>query len=223
MIRDILLISSKLFNWKYYRLDYNGDVFKKWKFYIHDLNPMLPLWHNVPMFKEVFRTRYSKFKSTIKELVQSIEEKIASRNIKTDDDNFFDMLKFQRDKLVERNLSLRQELNDANLARLVHDLIVAAIETSANTFAWMLLLMKCNPTIESRLREEVTNILGDRNPTLKDRNQCHYVMAFLSETLRFRNITTVAVPHQCVLEYKHGNFNFQDSCAYSNLTNIHTL
>ena len=174
---------------------------------------MLPLWHIVPMFKEIFRMRYSKFKSTIKELVQFIEKKIGSINNETDDEMFLEMLKFERDKLVERDVSLRQELDDANLARLVHDLIVAAVETSAKTFAWMLLLMKCNPRIESRLREEVNNILGDRNPTLKDRDECHYVMAFLSETLRFRNITTVAVPHQCVHDYKHGKFHFHDNRA----------
>ena len=174
--------------------------------YLHEINPMLPLWHGLPMFKEIFPKRFTEFKASLFELLQSIELNIDER-IEYNEENemsLFDTIKFERDKLVERNESYREELSDASLVWLVHDLIFGSIETSANTLSWMLLLMKCNPEHELRLRGEISKIIGNRNPTLQDKAECHFVMAFLSETLRFRNITHLAVPHLCLQDYKHG-------------------
>ena len=44
--------------------------------------------------------------------------------------------------------------------------------------------------MQNRLREEIESEIGDRIPTHEDRNRCHYVMAFISEALRFRNVTS---------------------------------
>ena len=44
------------------------------------------------------------------------------------------------------------------------------------------------PKTQQKLRQEIESEIGDRIPEYEDRNRCHYVMAFIGETLRFRNV-----------------------------------
>ena len=80
------------------------------------------------------------------------------------------------------------------------------MESLAVTFCWLLSLIKSNSRNETRLREEIKNVIGDRSPTLEDKINCHFVMAFISETMRFRSIAPVAIPHICLDDYIHGKF-----------------
>ena len=98
-------------------------------------------------------------------------------------------------------------LTDVNLAMAVFDLFFAGTDTSQMTFRWLLLHLTYNKEIEKKLREEIESVIGDRMPTHEDRNRCHYVMAFISETLRFSNIAPTGLQHVAVVDNKIGNSN----------------
>ena len=95
-------------------------------------------------------------------------------------------------------------LTDRNLAASVLDLFVAGTDTSQLTFQWMTLLLAYYPESQKRLRQEIESEIGDRIPTHEDRNRCHYVMAFISETLRLRNIVPTGLPHKAIVTSKIG-------------------
>mgnify|MGYP004534001663 CR=1 FL=1 len=78
----------------------------------------------------------------------------------------------------------------------VFDLFLAGTQTSRMTFRWSLLHMLYNKDIEKKLRREVETVIGDRIPTHEDKNRCHYVMAFISETLRHSNMIAQGVNQQ---------------------------
>ena len=60
------------------------------------------------------------------------------------------------------------------------------------------------PKTQQKLRQEIESEIGDRIPEYEDRYQCHYVMAFIAETLRFRNVNPMAVYHKNSIDFKIG-------------------
>src|SRR5258707_389952 len=63
------------------------------------------------------------------------------------------------------------------------------------TLDWSLLLMANFPKIQLKLREEIAEQIGERIPIQNDKNNCHYVSAFINEVLRFRNVAPMGVFH----------------------------
>jgi cytochrome P450 len=107
----------------------------------------------------------------------------------------------ERNNLLNNESIHKNDLNDANLARLFHDIFGAGVETTSTTFVWLILFMLSNEKFEKRLRTEISGVIGDRLPVLDDRDRCHYVMAFIHETLRTRAVAPVGVPHKNHIDY----------------------
>ena len=173
------------------------------------MNDLVPMCSFVPLFKELFSYRkYLKLKFITMKLIKNFDVKIAERKeeIKFDHIYLLDLLLLERKKTLDKNSKLHDALKDSNIARLVLEMIVGAIESFKSTFCWLILLMKYKTTYEKRLREEVRNNIGQRPPKLEDKINCHFVMAFLFETMRYRNATPVAVPHKALENFKNGKF-----------------
>src|SRR5882724_3839368 len=88
----------------------------------------------------------------------------------------------------------------------IFDIFLAGTDTSQQTFRWLLLFTLFDPKVNQKLRQEIESEIGDRIPTHEDRNRCHYVMAFISETLRFRNVASSGVFHSAVVNSKIENY-----------------
>ena len=50
-------------------------------------------------------------------------------------------------------------------------------------------------------------------PTHEDRNRCHYCMAFISETLRLRNVAPTGLPHKAVVTSKIGDYTVPEGSS----------
>jgi len=87
----------------------------------------------------------------------------------------------------------------------VWDLFFAGIDTTQITFQWMLLLIANYPEVQQKLRQEIEDVIGDRMALQEDMSLCHYVNAFISETLRFRNVAPFSVPHKTVSDIEISN------------------
>ncbi|XP_054155967.1 cytochrome P450 1A1-like [Oppia nitens] len=97
-------------------------------------------------------------------------------------------------------------LTDERLGYTVFDMFFAGIETSYHTFLWLVLLLAYYPTEQNRLRQEIDSQIGERLPRHEDRQQCHYVMAFIAETMRFRNVLPLGLSHRAVVTSKIGDY-----------------
>ncbi|CAG2122706.1 unnamed protein product, partial [Medioppia subpectinata] len=74
--------------------------------------------------------------------------------------------------------------------------------------------------MQQKLRQEIESQIGDRMPTHEDRNRCHYVMAFIAETLRARNVARFGVTHKAVVDTKIDNVfvpKGTDVCLYQGI------
>ena len=56
------------------------------------------------------------------------------------------------------------------------------------------------PDIQRRMREEVDEKIGDRIPVENDKQNCHYINAFITETLRYRIIVPMGFPRKTICD-----------------------
>jgi cytochrome P450 len=60
------------------------------------------------------------------------------------------------------------------------------------------------PEMQNKMRGEIESVIGDRMPVQEDRNNCHYVNAFISEAMRFKPIVPMGLAHKNVVQSKIG-------------------
>lgn len=91
-------------------------------------------------------------------------------------------------------------LNIDNLTNTLMNLFLAGADTTKKSLSWMLLIISNSPEIQMKLREEVAHVVGNSDcPNNDHRQKCHYVQAFISETLRFRPFLPMGLAHKTVV------------------------
>ncbi|CAG2102040.1 unnamed protein product [Medioppia subpectinata] len=159
------------------------------------------LWEFSPIIRFIDRKRVAK---QIK-VTRGVIDLLRNKFIKHYDDynesierDFCDALISAKNDALRDGKESAPYLTDANLSMAIIDLFIAGTDTTQQTFQWILLLMTYYPEMQKKLRQEIESQIGDRMPTHEDRNRCHYVMAFIAETLRARNPLPSALPHKAV-------------------------
>lgn len=126
--------------------------------------------------------------------------------------------------LVEVMLSKVEsgEITEEMTKDLCMDLVVAGIDTSAQTVNWFLLLMGNRPEIQAKAQEELDRIIGrDTLPTVEDLARLPYLFACLAESMRFRTIGPLAVPHKASVDTEVGGYRIPSGAQV--LGNIHSI
>ncbi|CAH6791263.1 cytochrome P450 2D20 [Phodopus roborovskii] len=86
--------------------------------------------------------------------------------------------------------------NDENLRLVVADLFTAGMVTTSTTLSWALLLMILHPDVQSRVHQEIDNVIGqERLPQMADQARMPYTNAVIHEVQRFADIVPLNVPH----------------------------
>ena len=79
--------------------------------------------------------------------------------------------------------------------KLLHELMAAGSETSATTLNWLILLLVMNPEKQETLHQKITEVLGNEEPSVRDKGRIPYVEAAILETLRIGSNVPLAMPH----------------------------
>ena len=99
------------------------------------------------------------------------------------------------------------EIESDMINDLCMDLLIAGTDTSAQTVNWTLLLLANRPEIQARVHEELDRVIGpDALPTVDDRTRLPYTFACLAESMRYRTIGPLAVPHQATRDTEVGGY-----------------
>ncbi|XP_075816248.1 cytochrome P450 2D27-like [Microtus pennsylvanicus] len=86
--------------------------------------------------------------------------------------------------------------NDGNLRAVVTDLFTAGMVTTSTTLSWALLLMILHPDVQSRVQQEIDEVIGQaRRPEMADQARMPYTNAVIHEVQRFGDIVPVNIPH----------------------------
>ena len=97
----------------------------------------------------------------------------------------------------------------------VNSLFLGGSDTTQIALKWILLFMANYPEMQRRMRNEIMEQIGDRMAVRKDKKNCHFVNAFISEILRYKTIVPIELPHKsmCDVEIRKFNcFNFIINC-----------
>nr|XP_048300990.1 cytochrome P450 2D27-like isoform X2 [Myodes glareolus] len=85
--------------------------------------------------------------------------------------------------------------NDENLRVMVADMFIAGVATSAITLSWALLLMILHPDVQSRVQQEIDEVIGQvRCPEMADQARMPYTNAVVHEIQRFGDIAPLNFP-----------------------------
>ena len=99
------------------------------------------------------------------------------------------------------------EITQDMVKDLCMDLLIAGTDTSAQTVNWFLLIMANRPEIQDKVHEELYRVIGpDALPTVDDRTRLPYTFACLAESMRYRTIGPLAVPHQATQDTEVGGY-----------------
>ena len=111
--------------------------------------------------------------------------------------------------LVEVMLAQEEtgEIESDMINDLCMDLLLAGTDTSAQTVSWTLLLLANRPEVQAQVHEELDRVIGpDTLPTVDDRTRLPYTFACLTESMRYRTIGPLAVPHQATKDTEVGGY-----------------
>ncbi|XP_054167198.1 cytochrome P450 2A9-like [Oppia nitens] len=199
---------------KTYSID--DPVFKQLKYMLTDVNEELAtrrlLWEISPIVRWIDQKMIRKNEKNFSDLIDQFIDKYRLHYNDYDSSierDICDALITAKNNALREAKESAQYLTDENLALAIFDLFFAGTNTSQNTFQWILLLLSYYPSMQTKLRQEIDSIIGDRMPTHEDRQRCHYVMAFIAETLRFRNVVPGGVFHKAMITSKIGDYTIQ--------------
>ncbi len=111
--------------------------------------------------------------------------------------------------LVEVMLAQEEagEIESDMINDLCMDLLIAGTDTSAQTVNWTLLLLANRPEVQAKVHEELDRVIGpDALPTVDDRTRLPYIFACLAESMRYRTIGPLGVPHQATRDTEVGGY-----------------
>jgi len=115
------------------------------------------------------------------------------------------------------------EITDTMTRRLCMDLLIAGTDTSAQTVNWFLLLMANRPEIQAKVHAELDQVIGpDARPTVDDRTRLPYTFACLAESMRYRTIGPLGVPHKASQDTEIGGYRIPAGAqVLGNVYSIH--
>ncbi|XP_027188492.1 protein LUTEIN DEFICIENT 5, chloroplastic isoform X2 [Cicer arietinum] len=145
----------------------------------------IPVW-DIPIWKDI-SPRQRKVTAALKLVNDTLNNLIAICKRMVDEEE----LQFHEEYMNEQDPSILHFLlasgDDVSSKQLRDDLmtmLIAGHETSAAVLTWTFYLLSKEPSVVSKLQEEVDSVLGDRFPTIEDMKKLKYTTRVINESLR---------------------------------------
>ncbi|XP_029600772.1 cytochrome P450 2K6 isoform X1 [Salmo trutta] len=93
-----------------------------------------------------------------------------------------------------------------NLLCSVTNMFVAGTETTSSTLAWALVIMIKYPEIQSKVHEEIDEVISGSTPRIQHRQMMPFTDAVIHETQRFADILPMGLPHETTADISFKGF-----------------
>lgn len=101
----------------------------------------------------------------------------------------------------------RAEITHSTIRSLIGDLLVAGVDTTAQTMSWLLLILANRPHIQDRVYAELARAIpADRPPGVDDKPNLPYLYAVILESMRYRTVAPFGLPHKASAACEVGGF-----------------
>ena len=142
------------------------------------------------------------------------KETFSKENIRDLADSLIDLI----DETIEMK-SVGLTFN--HLKKCIDEIIPAAFDTTATAMRWILMCLIKFPHVQRKLIQEIDSVLGERDPSIIDRQSMPYTEAVILETLRFKAPIPLSVPHAAVKDAKLSGYDIPKDTPI--LLNLHSL
>ncbi|CAG2176555.1 unnamed protein product, partial [Oppiella nova] len=175
----------------------------------------------IPFLKRFYSKSVNKTVESFTNLSINLKQKYLDRlkvHSKGEIHDFCDALIEAKEEAIAKEKESALHLNDQNLSLVIMDLFIAGADTTEITMRWIVLLMANNIEMQLRMRHEINDIIGDRVADNHHKNDCHYVNAFIAETLRYRSPAPLGLAHVALCDYQLEKYHIsKGSQVFSNL------
>ncbi|CAK7340096.1 unnamed protein product [Dovyalis caffra] len=145
----------------------------------------IPIWE-IPIWKDI-SPRQKKVAAALKLVNDTLDNLIAICKRMVDEEE----LQFHEEYMNEKDPSILHFLlasgDDVSSKQLRDDLmtmLIAGHETTAAVLTWTFYLLSQEPSVLSKLQNEVDCVLGDQFPTIEDVKKLKYTARVINESLR---------------------------------------
>jgi len=104
------------------------------------------------------------------------------------------------------------------------DVLVAVPAGVAATVTWFLLIVANRPEVQARIHEELDRVIGcgAPPPTVDDRRRLPYLFACVAESMRYRTIAPLALPHRAMEETEIAGYRIPANAqVYGSIYSVH--
>ncbi|XP_038069311.1 vitamin D(3) 25-hydroxylase-like [Patiria miniata] len=160
-------------------------------FMLYDIEPLLPLCNKFGL-----SPRLNKGKMMTKEMLAFVQKHIDNHKATLDPDHPRDMVDACLIEMAkgDPNSDLR-EFTDEKLLWMLFFFIPDQGDTAGGLFLFLMLATALHPEVQQRVFQEIQDVIGDRPPSLKDKEKMPYTEAVILETLRMDTTFWLLVPH----------------------------
>ena len=187
-------------------------------------NTELLLINFVPLLKYVLWGAMKDFKESMKFFLEFVHKDYHEHLKEFDGKNVRDftdaLLLARKDAEAEEGSQVLKYLKPNNIQNSLKDLFGAGTETTRTILSWIFLFLANYPDKQQRIRDEINEYIADDDvPNLGHRANCNYTTAFIAETMRFRYIVTLGLPHKATVDMKLGNYFIKKDTTIFSLMN----
>lgn len=145
----------------------------------------IPFWE-IPIWKDI-SPRQRKVNEALKLINSTLDDLIAicKRMVEEEELQFHEEYMNEKDpSILHFLLASGDDVSSKQLRDDLMTLLIAGHETSAALLTWAFYLLSKEPSVMSKLQNEVDSVLGDRFPTIEDMKKLKYTTRVINEALR---------------------------------------
>nr|ASW34030.1 cytochrome P450 monooxygenase CYP97A [Chrysanthemum x morifolium] len=145
----------------------------------------IPTWE-IPIWKDI-SPRQKKVNGALKLINTTLDDLIAicKRMVDEEDVDFNEEYLNENDpSILHFLLASGDNVSSKQLRDDLMTMLIAGHETTAAVLTWTFYLLSKEPSVMSKLQNEVDAVLGDRFPTIEDMKKLKYTTRVINESLR---------------------------------------
>ncbi|KAJ4954892.1 hypothetical protein NE237_011675 [Protea cynaroides] len=145
----------------------------------------IPFWE-IPIWKDI-SPRQKKVRAALKLVNDTLDDliSICKRMVEQEELQFCEEYMNEQDpSILHFLLASGDDVSSKQLRDDLMTMLIAGHETSAAVLTWTFYLLSKEPSVMSKLQNEVDSVLGDRFPTIDDMKKLKYTSRVINESLR---------------------------------------